>query len=129
MEILKTLAAEGCLRAELVGSRVTCNPAPTDTDQDILVLVGKHGFDDLCAWACDEGYTLDGSEVEDYFQLSPEDTFQSLSNGEINFIVTEDPGFFDKFMLATHVAKTLNVMQKEHRIVLFQAILYGNKAE
>lgn len=27
-----------CLKYELVGSRVTCNPAPTDTDQDVLVL-------------------------------------------------------------------------------------------
>lgn len=34
-----------CLKYELVGSRVTCDPAPTDTDQDVLVLTTPELWD------------------------------------------------------------------------------------
>lgn len=128
MSIVEELRKAGYPGAQLVGSRVTCSPPPTDTDQDVLVLVQKGGFNDLARWACeDHNFKLDGSEVEDYFDLSPADTFRSLSDGEHNIIATEDPIFFRKFMAATHVAKRLNLLDKDDRIMLFQAVLYGNE--
>ena len=100
-----------------VGSRVTCNPAPKDTDEDYLVytddlstLIGdciEQGF-------LDEGYYVDSE-------------FRSLRHGTTNLIITTRKEFYDKFVLATHVCKTLNVLDKQDRIVVFQAILYGKE--
>ena len=100
-----------------VGSTVTCDPAPTDTDEDwliyakdIITFVGdciEHGFKD-------EGYY-------------PDSYFVSLRLHKNNLIVTNRKEFYDKFVLATHVCKTLNVLDKQHRIVVFQAILYGKE--
>jgi hypothetical protein len=100
-----------------VGSRVTCNPPPTDTDEDwliysvdIVTFIGdciEQGF-------IDEGYYADSD-------------FISLRKGSINLIVTNIKKFYDKFVLATHVCKTLNVLDKHDRIVVFQAILYDKE--
>jgi hypothetical protein len=51
--------------------------------------------------------------------------FTSLKLDELNLIVTDQEEFYDKFMLATHVCKSLNVLDKQHRITVFQATLYG----
>ena len=121
LDRIKTL----CLRFEPVGSRVTCVPAPTDTDADYLLLVEDHSSFRI---AIGEFYfTMDGSEVVDSLTpLDSADRFSSYSLGYINLIVTSDVVFFDKFMAATSVAKWLNLLDKQDRIVLFQAVLYGN---
>ena len=97
-----------------VGSRVTCNPAPTDTDEDWLVYT--EDLSTLIGDCVEQGLTLEGSYAGD--------AFVSLRQGPTNVIITDRKEFFDKFMLATHVCKTLNVLDKQHRIVVFQAILY-----
>lgn len=111
-----------------VGSRVTCNPAPTDTDCDILVLVRDMGeFRDN---AFEHGYEMDGSNVLDAaLPLDGEDRFSSYSKRDVNLIVTEDKEFYRKFIAASSVAKRLNLLQKPDRIALFQAVLYGNPCE
>jgi hypothetical protein len=108
-----------------VGSRVTCNPAPTNTDADYLVLVkNAYEFRDL---VFSEGWALGGSMVLDDANspVLPDDGFSSYTKYDVNLIVTADETFFNKFILATHVAKSLNLLDKAHRICLFQAILYG----
>jgi hypothetical protein len=111
------------LEMEYVGSRVTCNPAPTDTDEDILVLTSEDDIYRLVEDCKVVGFK--GGEV--YFSASgtASSDFYSLRKGEINLIITSRKEFFDKFLLATHVCKTLNVMSKQHRITVFQAVLYG----
>ena len=107
-----------------VGSRVTCSPAPTDTDQDILVLV-----EDIEEWRegmIEEGFEVAGSIPADEKNVLGTDQFESYTKGDINLIVTSDAIFFSKFMAATHVAKNLNLLYKDDRIMLFQAVLYGN---
>ena len=104
-------------RIEYVGSRVTCSPPPTDTDEDILLYTTDKNT--LVGDCIEAGFILDGSTHATY----PED-FVSLRNGQINLIVTDKNEFFNKFMLATHVCKKLNVMEKHNRITIFQAILY-----
>lgn len=103
------------LRMEYVGSRVTCVPAPMDTDEDVLILTDDTTkFVESC---CKAGFKETGSYA------GP--AFYSLRQGEVNLIITENEEFYDKFMLATHVCKSLNVLDKQHRIIVFQAILYG----
>lgn len=105
-----------------VGSRVTCNPAPTDTDEDYLVLVDADTW--LNRFKIFEGglgFKYGGSEVN---ILSGND-FDSWRKGEINIIVTSKIEFYYKFLAATSVGKRLNLLDKSDRIALFQAVLYG----
>ena len=123
VEIFRDLVID--LRA--VGSRVTCNPAPQDTDADFLVLLNKNSsffFQKLE----EEGYVQAGSIIQDALNRLPhEERFYSFSNKPINIIATQSTKFFYRFMAATHVAKQLNLLNKEDRIMLFQAVLYGNQ--
>lgn len=102
-----------------IGSRVTCNPAPTDTDEDWLVLVkGDHAPVLKAA-----GFTQDGSPQ--FYTGNDAGGFRSWRRGILNVVTTEDIVFFDLFMTATHLAKRFNLLDKNDRIALFQAVLYG----
>ena len=111
-----------------VGSRVTCNPAPTNTDEDYLLLIqSKEKLVKIYEKLSKEGWVLGGSMIcceNNYVQ--PHDKFQSFTKGCFNLIITESDVFYRKFMAATSVAKLLNVLDKNHRISLFQAVLYAN---
>jgi hypothetical protein len=108
------------VKMEYVGSRVTCTPAPTDTDEDVLLLTDD--LNTLIGDCIEVGFDRDGDHKASY----PTE-FVSLRSGTINFIVTDNEEFFEKFMLATHVCKSLNVLNKSDRITVFQAILYGKE--
>jgi hypothetical protein len=100
-----------------VGSRVTCSPRPMDTDIDYLVLgnvrkIKKH----LIAIGFRPEYTS---------RYNYNSIFYSLRYNNINVIVTSSKRYQKKFLLATSIAKELNLLEKYHRVVLFQAILYG----
>jgi hypothetical protein len=107
-----------------VGSRVTCNPPPTDTDEDYLVLVSdrrqavealKHlGFEP----------SLDPQKLEDYerMNMTAQWEFTSLWFGDVNYIVTESHFFFERFLTATHICKALNLLDKKDRIMVFEAV-------
>lgn len=107
---------------EPVGSRVTCSPPPMDTDEDHLILIAgedlQYALDALDA----EGYVPGGS----YLHPS-EGAFVSLRKGELNLLITSKDTFYRRFVAATTVARRLNLMDKEDRIALFQAVLYGNR--
>lgn len=101
------------------GSRRTCKPPPTDTDDDWLVLA------------------KDSCYVDDLFQLGFEHCgaghyepnhgdFTSWKKGELNLIVTVYPNFYHRFIKATKISAALNLMDKKDRITLFQGVLYGN---
>lgn len=104
-----------------VGSRVTCNPPPTDTDEDYLVLVDILDLSRSLDALKDEGWEM-GTE----FSAAHQPEFYSLKKNNVNVIVTGSQFWFEKFELATRVATKLNLLNKEDRITLFQAILYGN---
>lgn len=127
-EIDPEIFRKSCLEMEYVGSRVTCSPPPTDTDRDVLCLVASHS--DFRELAFIFGFVLCGSHVLDAaLPLDSDDRFSSYLKEEVNLIVTEDPVFFNKFMAATSVAKRLNLLDKNDRIALFQAVLYGNRSQ
>lgn len=107
-----------CERFAYVGSRVTCNPAPTDTDRDILVL-------------CVEGESCD--LIHKIFQAGGEpcgvldygDDMKPVRLGEDNFLLTEDEDYYQKFCELTSVVRYLNIMDKPTRHHVFSAMLDG----
>lgn len=119
-----------CLKYELVGSRVTCDPAPTNTDQDVLVLTtaelwAEHLGTGLAISGFEKGGSDCGNQSEYLAQVPM--SFQSFTLGELNLIITFDPEFYRRFMAATGVAKHFNLLSKDDRVMLFQAVLYGNE--
>ena len=104
---------------QAVGSRVTCNPAPVDTDRDWLVLI-KPGAEKLLP---ENGFSQDGSPQ--FYTGNDNGGFRSWRKGELNVITTPDNEFFQRFITATALAKRFNLLNKQDRIALFQAVLYG----
>jgi hypothetical protein len=113
------------IEMEYVGSRVTCNPAPTDTDEDILILTDNLVTLQKACWK--DGF--DGSElyVTEGLEGTYKGDFYSMRKGDINLIITEDKDFYERFTLASYVCKQLNVLEKKDRITVFQALLYNNR--
>ena len=101
-----------------VGSRVTCVPAPTDTDEDWLVLVLKDPENELTA----AGFVMEGNP--EFYTGNDNGGFRSWRKGEINLIVTQDTHFYSLFETATELARRYNLLEKSDRIALFQAVLY-----
>lgn len=108
-----------------VGSRITRNPPSESSDFDFLVLVKS--IDDFIEAVGEEGFDVEGGMA--YSSSGEKPVFISFryldeQKNEINLIVTEEVDFYKKFLLATHVAKRLNLMERHERVTLFQAILY-----
>lgn len=119
---MDALIALGCT-IRRVGSRVTCNPAPVNTDEDFLALVPFN----VTKLMRDDGFTQDGSP--EFYTGNDNGGFRSFRKGDMNIITTESTEFFDRFMTATALAKRFNLLEKADRIALFQAVLYGVDAD
>lgn len=106
------------------GSRYICDPPPTDTDRDVIVLVK-----DLFAFVDDSqhsGWEVGGSRHEDITEDDFEHfDFVSLVNGELNLIVTQREDWYEAFVAATLEAKRLNLLVKADRIALFKKYREG----
>lgn len=105
-----------------VGSRITCNPSPVDTDEDWLVLVHDNPEEAMQA----AGFDQDGSP--EFYTGNDNGGFRSWRLGDVNVITTQEVEFYDRFMTATMLAKRFNLMHKGDRIALFQAVLYAVRA-
>lgn len=114
MDLVSTMSS----RLAMVGSRATCTPAPMDTDEDWLVLLLPNSKVQLEILLGMFGYVEGGSE--DCCNMFT--SFNHPSH-KYNFILTDNKEWHDKFMLATKIAKKLNLMQKDDRIDLFNIIL------
>jgi len=102
-----------------VGSRVTCNPPPTDTDDDWLCLDTFSG--DVEAFLVEAGYTVCGNPDQ-----YGEDEFVAYRKGDENVIIVNTEYAYNSFMLATRLAKRFNLLIKDDRKALFQAIMNGD---
>src|SRR5882672_6789358 len=123
MTIVDDLISEGC-QATLIGSRAICDPVPTSSDEDYLIYHKPTlSIDDVL-----KKHGLDIAAPTDYGNLSKGD-FRSFRSGNINLIITTKTTFETKFLLAVHVCRSLNLLSKSDRILVHQAILYGNKYE
>lgn len=105
-----------------VGSRVTCDPAPSDTDEDWLALT----FSDAGPHMEADGFSQDGSPQ--FYTGNDNGGFRSWRRGNLNVITTESREFFERFSTATELARRFNLLAKADRIALFQAVLYGVRA-
>ena len=113
-----------------VGSRVTCNPAPTDTDRDWLVLVTAGRFDDFADALEAAGWVVGGSRIpNEANRLASCERFNSFVKGIDNIIATESPDFHSRFLAASTLARRFNLLDKKDRISLFQGVLYGNMCD
>jgi hypothetical protein len=111
-----------------VGSRVTCNPPPMDTDEDYLVWIHDQASEDALRAALngDGGWEMGGSSIPDEANSVPvADRFYAYRNGAVNLIVTHSQTFAHRFLAATSLAKRFNLLDKADRIALFQGVLYG----
>jgi len=118
------------------GSRVICDPPPTDTDEDYILLIPVAVLGPLASHLLTEGYTKGGSlgpvegspfllsehEYNSDGSVKTEGLFQSWKKGELNIILTANEQYFDDFVRATFLAKALNLTDKEDRVTLFRAL-------
>lgn len=102
---------------EYSGSRVICDPIPMDTDIDVVIYSDQDKFVDNLIRK--EGFKPCSGAVY-------ENDFTAFRKGTVNIIHIHSKEGYDKFMLATGIAKRLNLTNKDHRIILFQSIRMGS---
>jgi hypothetical protein len=117
---------EGIIDIAKTGSTVICDPAPTDTDEDWIVLTEDSiklrktllamGFKP------DSDKHYEDSEFDSY-SLYEDDGFFSIGKPKRkNYIVTESKRLFKAFVFATEVGRRLNIQDKRDRIDLFTIV-------
>lgn len=112
---------KSCQRIEPVGSRVTCLPAPVDTDQDYLCLPHpKTSVEALIDLLVVEGWECEGEYGES-------GGFSSIRKDEDNLIISHSEEHFTNFMRATFYCKEKNVLDKQERIRIFNLIMKPKK--
>lgn len=109
-----------------VGSRITCNPPPLDTDQDVLVYVQGCNMAVVQDKLLNAGFVREGSNPADMQgNADNQSVFHSFRKGDMNYIITSEMEFYERFSTATELARKWNLLEKADRIQLFQAVLYG----
>lgn len=111
---------------EMVGSRVICpNALRPNSDWDYLVLV--KGLRRAVKLLVENDFVC-GTSLGAHDTLNSEGqiVFASLKRGLVNVIATDDEDWHKAFLLANRTATMLGLTVKSQRILLFQAILYGN---
>ena len=116
----------GLIRWSLTGSQEICDPTPDYSDIDYICIAGQE-IQEQVEEMERQGWTYEGNAP--YRGGNNPSPFRSFRKGQFNLIVTEDDEFYHKFILATKVAKRINLLAREHRIDVFRAILYGEVHE
>lgn len=98
------------------GSRVICDPAPTDTDDDWLVYAPEDRVPKAIRWLEQQGAAH--NENQEHY---PDGI--SLRQGDINVLLMWDYDTFYRWVAATHYAAKLNVTEKLDRKRMFMALV------
>lgn len=104
------------------GSRYICNPPVLNTDEDYAVLVAN-----LSVYAqllLDQGWEVISND-DGYLPPNGGHRFFAARKGELNLIVFDQRNGYDLMVTATHLAKRFNLVDKQDRIDLFDAIRGG----
>jgi hypothetical protein len=107
-----------------VGSRVTCSPPPTDTDEDWLVLIEETETVPLQEYLIGDGWATPSltSDQEERYSGSEVKSWKKMIDGTlVNLIITHDYRHYDKFLALSSVAARLNLTDKADRAALFRA--------
>lgn len=96
------------------GSRFTCDPAPTDTDDDTLVLVKE--FPNPVRMK-ELGWEMDGAEKYG------DSYFQSYRREFKNLIMVENRSLYIRGVAAALVCKQLNLLNKDERIAVHAVVM------
>lgn len=114
LEYLKN--TPGVIDVAQTGSRFICDPPPMNTDEDYVVLTNNLYLMKLYFFT--KGYRGGGSQDNEWDR----NNFFSLRNGDTNIILTQSKEYFNNFVTATFIAKSLNLLRKEDRIQIFREI-------
>lgn len=97
------------------GSNYICNPPVTNTDIDTMYYV--YNMPLASEWLEQHGWIRSG--VNEYAT----DAWRSYRKGNLNALITNDITHYAKFYHATELAKSMNLLDKEDRIALFNMIM------
>lgn len=100
------------------GSNYICDPPVENTDIDTIVLANEDFETELRS----SGWSDNNTENLEYESMGQ---FTSYRKGNLNYIVTNNPLFYHRFVKATRIAKEQNLINKTDRVALFQEVLYG----
>jgi hypothetical protein len=112
----------GC-RISPAGSRYTNGAGH---DQDYLVEVPDDNRQLLDINLLDAGWTPESGQLDYRPEQGEEHPFDSWRKGELNLIVTTDHKYAQRHRLATAVLKQIKLPEKNDRIYVMYAILYGD---
>lgn len=98
------------------GSRVVCNPPTIFSDVDFMVYHTEEVGEVLVA----TGYTE--SHWTNYFGSTESFEFRAWRKGVINVVTTANRTLYDRNAVATHICKRYNVLQKYHRVLIYEVV-------
>lgn len=102
------------------GSHYICSPPVTNTDRDFVILPRMAFENKLDKALLNLGFVCNTKEY--YKDTSTKDKFTSYKLGNLNFIVVYEYNVFEKWKLATELAKKLNLTLKIDRVNLFETL-------
>lgn len=105
----------------ITGSRYICEPPVMNTDLDVVFLVDENREKAYDILRKHKVHKVDFSEDE-YDGI--DENFSAFRLHDLNIIICRSYKFYERFKIATEIAKSFNLLKKEDRIVLFQAIIY-----
>lgn len=103
------------------GSSVICNPPVENTDVDFIICTTEETKLHKCLVS--GGFEQSCEDEEEYDMES--EGFTCYRKANINLIVTDNYKWYLKWVVATKLAKKLNLLQKTQRVDLFKYILYA----
>jgi hypothetical protein len=109
-------------KTTMVGSQTIEGAANASSDYDILALAWSRPY--AAKQLTKQGFYSTSTQNLRY-GVSSHCGFISMVKGDINYILTSSPKFYNKFQTANSLAVALKLTNKEDRITLFQYILYG----
>lgn len=117
-EVANMLAIAGGGTFVPCGSRHVCDPPVYTTDEDYMI----RPVTDMTQVLKDNGY-VDETPGSEYGKKGSE--FESWRKGDVNLIVIYELFYADRYQLATKLCKQFNLLKKQDRIALYDAIIYG----
>ena len=122
-ETKAALEAIGCT-VELCGSRVTCSVVPETSDWDYRVEIpDDERIYEQTLDALPDEWVMEGGE---HYDKGIRYTFHSFRRGNVNLLVSMNAAWCERHRVATHICRQLDILHKPNRIMVFQAVLYGN---